>query len=344
MQRILVVRNDKIGDFMLAWPSFAMLKASCDCHVTALVPAYTAPLAELCPWIDQVILDPGSKAPCRERALLQKRLSQEGFDAAITLFSTWRTAWLLWRSRIAYRLAPATKLAQFLYNHRLVQRRSRSEKPEYEYNLDLIRHFLQAQQLPVVEPEPPYLRFADGLLAAVRGDTAGLLGINPAKPWLMVHCGTGGSANNLSAAQYAELLLGLQQQWPDCPCVVTAGPGEEVLAHELAARILAGGGHAYVYASREGLARFAQVIANAALFIAGSTGPLHIAAALNVPTVGFFPARRSATPLRWQPLNSQGRHLAFTPPSGDGDLCDMSRIEVATLLPAIVEWRSRLGF
>lgn len=40
MQRILVVRNDKIGDFMLAWPSFAMLKASCDCHVTALVPAY----------------------------------------------------------------------------------------------------------------------------------------------------------------------------------------------------------------------------------------------------------------------------------------------------------------
>ena len=38
MQRILVVRNDKIGDFMLAWPSFAMLKASCDCHVTALVP------------------------------------------------------------------------------------------------------------------------------------------------------------------------------------------------------------------------------------------------------------------------------------------------------------------
>lgn len=75
-----------------------------------------------------------------------------------------------------------------------------------------------------------------GLLAAVRGDTAGLLGINPAKPWLMVHCGTGGSANNLSAAQYAELLLGSQQQWPDCPCVVTAGPGEEVLG------LRAGGG------------------------------------------------------------------------------------------------------
>ncbi|MGL5038258.1 MAG: glycosyltransferase family 9 protein, partial [Aeromonas sp.] len=41
MKRILVVRNDKIGDFMLAWPSFAMLKSAMKCHVTALVPAYT---------------------------------------------------------------------------------------------------------------------------------------------------------------------------------------------------------------------------------------------------------------------------------------------------------------
>ena len=46
MKKILVVRNDKIGDFMLAWPSFAMLKASLpDCQVTALVPKYTVALA-----------------------------------------------------------------------------------------------------------------------------------------------------------------------------------------------------------------------------------------------------------------------------------------------------------
>ena len=83
MQRILVVRNDKIGDFMLAWPSFAMLKASCDCHITALVPSYTAPLAELCPWIDQVILDPGAKASRSEQSALLRRLRQGQFDAAI---------------------------------------------------------------------------------------------------------------------------------------------------------------------------------------------------------------------------------------------------------------------
>ena len=48
MKKILVIRNDKIGDFMLAWPSFAMLKESMpDCHITALVPNYTVQLAQL---------------------------------------------------------------------------------------------------------------------------------------------------------------------------------------------------------------------------------------------------------------------------------------------------------
>ncbi len=46
MKKILVIRNDKIGDFMLAWPSFAMLKNSLpECHITALVPSYTVELS-----------------------------------------------------------------------------------------------------------------------------------------------------------------------------------------------------------------------------------------------------------------------------------------------------------
>ena len=126
MKRILVVRNDKIGDFMLAWPSFAMLKRSMECHVTALVPAYTAPLARLCPWIDEIILDPGARADKEQQRALLARIKAAAFDASICLFSNTRNAKLVWKAHIPYRLAPATKLAQVLYNQRLVQRRSRS--------------------------------------------------------------------------------------------------------------------------------------------------------------------------------------------------------------------------
>lgn len=58
MEKILVIRNDKLGDFVQAFPAFAMLKASNPkLKLTALVPAYTAPLAEVCPFIDHIIID-----------------------------------------------------------------------------------------------------------------------------------------------------------------------------------------------------------------------------------------------------------------------------------------------
>ncbi len=99
---------------MLAWPSFAMLKASLpDCHITALVPKYTAALAELCPWIDAVIIDPGQQADKAQHKQLVQTVKAQQFDASINLFSTMYNALLVWKARIPYRLAPATNWRRF---------------------------------------------------------------------------------------------------------------------------------------------------------------------------------------------------------------------------------------
>ena len=56
-KKILVVRNDKIGDFALSLPSFAYLKSILpDTRLYALIPEYTKDLAELCPYIDDIIM------------------------------------------------------------------------------------------------------------------------------------------------------------------------------------------------------------------------------------------------------------------------------------------------
>ncbi|MDW6091545.1 glycosyltransferase family 9 protein [Vibrio rhizosphaerae] len=338
MKRILVIRNDKIGDFMLAWPSFAMLKASMpDCHITALVPRYTIALAELCPWIDDVLEDPTKKgSPSSQQALIEE-IRQRHFDASINLFSTTYNALLVWKAKIPYRMAPATKLAQVFYNRRLKQKRSQSAKPEFEYNLDLIRAFLQDHQIPVVEPQPPYLTFSLSELAKQKDKLAAQLGICAHKSWVFVHAGSGGSANNLSLEQYRQLIDGMNG---DFEVVLTAGPGEEEKAYQLQLAINHQGEKAVVYHKNDGLVDFARSIACASLFIAGSTGPLHIAAAIDVPTIGFFPAKRSATPLRWYPLNSQGRHLSFAPPAvgGKSQQEDMSQIRIQSLLSQINAW------
>lgn len=336
------MRNDKIGDFMLAWPSFAMLKASLpDCHITALVPNYTVALAELCPWIDSVLVDPTEKSDKAKQIELIKQIRAEQFDASINLFSTTYNAKLVWKGNVPYRLAPATKLAQIFYNKRIKQKRSQSAKPEFEYNLDLIRAFLTDNKVKVVEPSAPYLSFSDQQLVEQKAKLAQQLSLNSDKPWIYVHAGSGGSANNLSLQQYTQLVCGLEG---DFEVVLTAGPGEEQKAAELQKLMAENGRSAVLYDNNDGLVDFSCSIACADMFIAGSTGPLHIAAAIDVPTVGFFPSKRSATPLRWKPINSEGNHIAFCPPKADDKASqeDMARINVDLVLLELIPWVKKL--
>ena len=321
---ILVVRNDKLGDFMLAWPSFAALKSAFpDSHIVALVPSYTQPMAELCPWIDETLIDTQGEG-IKDTFELAQLFKSGRFDLMLTLFSTTRVAIAGMLADIPSRWAPATKLAQFFYNHRLPQRRSRSEKPEYQYNLDLALASIENFS-GTCEPTPgPYLKFEATLIDEKRKEFLHRFQIEETKKLIFIHAGHGGSANNLSLEQYAKLATLLKQ---DGFCfVLTAGPGELEATQNLAKMLEKSGVDHRLYESQHGLADFSQQLALADLFIAGSTGTLHIAGALDRPTVGFYPNRRSATPLRWQTLNTQGRYLAITPPSDIEQ--DMSQVDL----------------
>ncbi len=328
LKKILVVRNDKLGDFMLAWPALATLKQSLpDSEIHALVNPYTADMARLCPSIDRVILDisPDDGLSCQ--LALAKRLKQQNYDAAVTLFSTTRIGWLLLLAGIPYRLAPATKIAQLFYHRRLTQRRSRSEKPEYAYNQDLAIHFLQDAGIGnIALPEPPYLEFDATEADQLRRKFCETHRIPADHALVFIHPGSGGSANNLGLDQYAELGRQLRSTQGH-HIVVSAGPGELDQAAAVAEKL--GDTSHTIYHSTEGLERFARHIAFADLFISGSTGPLHIAGALNRNTAAFYPRRRSATSLRWQTVNSADKRLAFSPPEG-AEQEDMASIDVAT--------------
>lgn len=331
--RILVVRNDKLGDFMLAWPALAMLKQSLpEAHLTVLVPRYTQELAMICPWVDGVLTDPDELS----------QVNRERFDAVLTLFSTRRIGWQVFKGRIPVRMAPATKLAQLFYNHRVVQRRSRSEKPEYVYNLELARAFLQRLGVPAVEPSAPYWPLPSEQVRLQREHLAQRLTIEVSRPWFFVHAGSGGSASNLSVEQYAVLVQQIHQRCPEpVQWVFTCGPGEEAKAEALN-RLCAGVGGA-VYRSTDGLAAFARSLSSAQMLIAGSTGPLHVAGALDVPTVGFFPAKRSSTALRWRPCNAPGRTLAFSPDTSHHEPDAMASIDMVASAEAVVAWYQGLA-
>ncbi len=344
MKKILVIRNDKIGDFMLAWPAFAMLKEAIpDSKIIALVPSYTKVLAELCPSIDKVIIDCGKTADKEAKKTLLTKIRAHQFDASICFFSDMYNASLVWNAGIKFRLAPATKLCQLLYNHRVIQRRSQSLKPEFEYNLDLVSAFLEKNGLKAKVPSAPYLSFSAETLQEQKKKLMTQMTLSQTQPWLFVHAGTGGSANNLDLEQYRDLIAGICNE-KVFNILLTAGPGEEKKAAQLKSLLVDKGIYAVVYDKNDGLDDFTRSIACADVFIAGSTGPLHIAATLDVPTIGFFPAKRSATPLRWRPINSEDRHLAFSPPPDrrENVASDMSKIKINVILPDVMQFLRRI--
>lgn len=328
-RKILLVRNDKLGDFMLAWPSFALLRhALPQAKLHALVPHYTRPLAEICPYLDTVLTDPGRESGWKGLKQLVAALREQHYDAVISLFSTGRAGFAVAAARIPYRLAPATKIAQLFYTQRELQRRSRSEKPEWQYNCDLIYRFLRDHSISTpADPVPPYLTFDQDSIVAARVHFHEQYGINKTSRLVFLHPGSGGSANNLNIAQYAELAQLLNSDIP-LTFVISAGPGEGPLAEELAALLGQRNLTACTYHSNAGLVDFAQHLSLAHLFISGSTGPLHIAGALNLRTVGFYPRKRSSTTLRWQTLSEETRRLAFSPPADAGE-SDMLSVDIA---------------
>jgi len=336
VNRILLIRNDKLGDFMLAWPAFALLKQQYpEATLIALVPQYTRPMAELCPSLDEVIIDSRQASALKDIPALSRQIKNAHIDASISLFSEARTALALWFARVPWRFGPATKIAQIFLNNRLLQKRSRSAKPEFEYNTDLVRYFIKSNNdEPALSPAPPYLCFNLDETTRQKQGYYQQYDIDSGRMLVYIHPGTGGSAINLSLQQFADLSRALAAD-NALHFVITAGPGELETAEALSA-LMTGVEHS-TYHSTLGLVRFSQFIAMSDLFISGSTGPLHIAGALNVPTAAFYPARKSATALRWQTLNQANRRIVFSPEKYTGE-DDMKTIDPANCAKQITRF------
>jgi heptosyltransferase-1 len=85
-------------------------------------------------------------------------------------------------------------------------------------------------------------------------------------------------------ARYADLARRLGEE-RGLPVLLTAGPGEEALADEVAA---ASGGAARRAPPTGSLDRLGALLARAAVVVGADTGPVHLAAVLGVPTVALF--------------------------------------------------------
>ena len=298
---ILVARTDKIGDLLLSLPAFHALKqAFPNARLTALVSSYTREIVEGHSDVDQVeTYDPDESA-----IDLGRRFKKLGVDTFIALYPRPKLALAAWLEDIPIRIGTAYRWYSFLFNQRVWVHRSKSERHEAEYNLDLVKALDPAA---AAGPIPFSIGEAERDFAK---DLLKERGLEPGTPYIVVHPGHKGSALNWNPRLYGQAITQLAQR-KDLRVVITAGPEETALVSRVTSFYgnIPSEDKPVLLIGECGLRQLAAVYEGAACFLSGSTGTMHLAAAVGTPTVSLFCPIPETTPVRWGPWGNQATVL-----------------------------------
>jgi len=322
----LIVRTDRVGDVLLTTPLNAAIRAADpNARISWLVRPYTAPLLEKNPDIDQVLLDKGGSI-----SSLVKALKPHHFDVAIAAYPRWRVIWALYRAGIPMRIGPASKWYSVLLTQRIWQHRSEGKQHEADYNLEL----LAPLGIPFRRYPTQFVLTADEKQQARK--TLESHRISFRKPVVILHPGSGGSSARWPLVRFMELGDRLQEQ--GCDVVVTGGPGEDYqyIMIDNMRRI-----PVFIAAGSISLRELGALFSAVQLVVSNSTGPLHMAVALGVPTVSVYSPIPTCHPQRWGPYpayaEKKGLHDVVLAPDDGLPNEDMAKVSVENVLALCIK-------
>ena len=235
-------------------------------------------------------------------------------DIAVVFFVNLKVALLAFMAGIPLRIGPASKIWSVFLNKPVFQHRSRIKKHEADYNLDLVRE-LGADAGP---------RETEIILTCEEKEASGRilsgLGLAEEDFIIAVHPGSGGSALNWPKENFAALSDRLLKEFP-VKILLTGSATETSLLEEIASLMAV---KPFILRDAISLRHFAGLISSCKMFITNSTGPLHIAAALHIPTLSFFPPIRACSPARWGPYG-KGFNKVLSPADADCLRCEKKK-------------------
>lgn len=290
IKRIIVARTDKIGDLVLSIPSFFMLKKMYPkAELIVLVRKYNYDIVKNLPYIDRVL-----KIDDFKKEELLMKIAYFKAEVFIALFHDEYIAKLVKASKAKIKIGPISKPSSWLlYNKGVLQKRSLSTKNEAEYNLDLIKKLNPMRYNACYELNTKIILTEDNRKVASLFWEQERLGsrVLVCNPFL------GGSTKNLRDEEYGRILKSLLSQEANVEIILTCQISEEERALQLKERIASNKVH--IFANGGSILNVAAVIEKAQLYFGGSTGPTHIAGALDQKIVAFYPNKRTQSKTRW---------------------------------------------
>lgn len=288
-EKILAIKFKFLGDVALMVPALRMLRQHCpQAELHALVAAEAAPLLNRLDWIDRVWSLPRTRGKLRLRSTLPvvRQLRAEAFDRSVDFVGNDRgavlTRMIAARQRLGV-IAPKGFAGRAKCYTQTIE------------ELDTTRHESVRDAYVLSAWSVPFDREALGLeLIADPALAAEAASVLP-EPCIIGHLSTSQPKKEWPVEHWARL----HGQFTSAghKMVFTAGPSdrEQALLENLRAVLP----EADCLPSFASLELFLAVLARATLFISPDTAPLHLAAGLGVPTVGFFGPTASS---RWAPI------------------------------------------
>ncbi len=299
IRRILLSRTDSIGDVVLTLPMAGMIKAHFpNATVLFLGSSYTQAVIASCrhvgEFVDWSVI---SKQPADKQ--LEAVIALQ-VDAIVHVFPRKEIAFLAHKARIPVRIGVMRRWYQVLTCNRLLNfSRKKSDLHEAQLNLKLLAPF-GIHEVPERQKMNEWYGLSD--VQSLSPELTALF--DPAKYNLILHPTSKGSAVEWPLSQYAALIDLLD---PSRYRIFITGTDAD--AEYIGTQLPFDRPNVENMCGRLSLNELVSFIKNAEGFIAASTGPLHLAAALGLHAIGLFSSRRPIHPGRWAPLGPRARYL-----------------------------------
>jgi heptosyltransferase-3 len=281
-KNLLIVRTDRIGDVILSLPIAEIIKKHFpECRITFLVRDYTKEILNDHPFIDDVIIlkELNGKIPITENV---KLIRPYQFDNSIIVYPTFQTSFIIFLSGIKNRIGTGYRWYSFFFNKRLYEHRKYADNVNFNIRIN-------KQSIKKVE------------------DVLASDGIKNDRFLIIVHPGSGSSAVDLPLNKFKVLVEELAKK-DNYQIIFTGSKSETEMCNELKVN-----SEVKSYAGMFNLSELIALISRSNMFIANSTGPLHIAAALDKYVIGFYPNLLACSAKRWGPFTN--KKTIFTPNS-----------------------------
>jgi lipopolysaccharide heptosyltransferase II len=285
---ILVVRLRLIGDVVFTTPVVRALRRYYpDAQLTYVVEPSAAPILRNNPHLSDLIVVPRRRGVRRiaDDIALARQLRRRQFDLAIDLHGGPRSAWLTWASgaprRIGYRTAGRT----WMYTDRVRRAPDLGPRHAVVNQWDLLTPLGIGAADAVHDPgEMPIDTSAEARVESRLREA----GISAAHPVVVLHVSAGNPFRRWPEAHFAALIAMLVRRDPSRRLLITAGPSDAAAATRVAAdarRNLGPMAAALPDLGDFDLAELQALIARAAVYIGGDSGPAHNAATTETPIV-----------------------------------------------------------